>query len=134
MTPHRFDIRIYYEDTDAGGIVYYANYLKFCERARTEWLRELGVDATAMRADYGVMYVVAGLTAKYRRPARLDDLLTVETAVEAVTSARLTLRQDAFRGDETLFTASVDLAMVSCDTGRPHRTPDALSSIFAAAP
>ncbi|MEM7524931.1 MAG: tol-pal system-associated acyl-CoA thioesterase [Pseudomonadota bacterium] len=126
--PHRFDIRVYYEDTDAGGVVYYANYLKFTERARTEWLRAIGVDHGALREDHGLIFVVARIDARYRRPARLDDLLTVETVVNAIGAARVTLAQTALRDGEILFDSKVDVALIDFETGRPARAPAALNA------
>ena len=121
---HSFDLRVYYEDTDAGGIVYYANYLKFIERARTEWVRGLGLDQAALRAA-GQMFAVRRLVAEYLAPARLDDLLRVETAVQTVSGARITLRQAVWRGAEQLFAAEVVLVCLTL-AGRAVRLPPAL--------
>lgn len=126
MEPHRFAIRVYYEDTDAGGVVYYANYLKFCERARTEWLRDFGFDHSRLLAEAGLVFVVARFEARYRRPAILDDLLVVETRVEGLSRARATLAQTVLRGEETLVAAVCELALVDRATLRPARWPDAL--------
>lgn len=121
--PHRFDLRVYYEDTDAGGVVYYANYLKFIERARTEWLRARGVDHAALRATHNLIFVVAGVEARYRRPARLDDRLFVETRPDSPGAARMKLAQTVHRDDQMLFRSIVDIALVDVDTGRPARAP-----------
>ncbi len=119
---HHFNIRVYYEDTDLAGIVYYANYLKFIERARTEWVRGLGIDQTALRAHHGIVFAVRRIEADYLCPARFDDRLTVDTTATAITGARLFLDQTVRRGAEVLFAARVTLAAVT-DTGRPARLP-----------
>ena len=125
---HRFDIRVYYEDTDLAGIVYYANYLKFIERARSEWVRGLGLDQTRLRADQGIVFAVRRVEADYLAPARFDDLLTVTTALDGLSPARLTLRQQVLRGAALLFDARVTLVALT-DTGRPARLPQALRDL-----
>jgi len=122
MTPHRFDLRVYYEDTDLAGIVYYANYLKFIERARTEWVRGLGIDQGRLKAETGIVFAVRRVTADYLRPARFDDLLTVETRPAALSAARIVLAQDVLRAGERLFAAEVTLVALT-GTGRPARLP-----------
>ena len=102
---HRFDLRVYYEDTDLAGIVYYANYLKFIERARTEFVREMGIDQTALKAEEGIVFAVRRVEADYLSPGRFDDELVVETTTEAVTGARIVLKQEVLRDGETLFSA-----------------------------
>ena len=119
--PHSFALRVYYEDTDLAGIVYYANYLKFIERARTEWVRSLGIDQTALRAR-GLVFAVRRLEADYLRPARFDDELTVVTDTVAITGARIVLAQEVRRGDERLFVAQVTLVCLT-DAGQPARIP-----------
>ena len=96
QTPFQFPIRIYWEDTDAGGIVFYANYLKFFERARTEGLRALGIEQQALKTEVGGMFVVSETSLKYHRPAQLDDLLTVTAELAQAGRATLTLRQQAW--------------------------------------
>ena len=118
---HRFELRVYYEDTDLAGIVYYANYLKFIERARSEWVRGLGIDQVRMKAE-GLVFAVRRVEADYLSPARFDDVLEVETAPEAVTAARIVLSQVAKRAGEVLFEARVTLVALS-DTGHPVRRP-----------
>ena len=93
MTPHQFRTRVYYEDTDLAGIVYYANYLKFIERARTEWVASLGIDQMALRAVHGIVFAVRRVEADYLRPARFGDELVVETVLTAIGGARLVLEQ-----------------------------------------
>lgn len=120
--PHQFDFRVYYEDTDLAGIVYYANYLKFIERARTEFVRELGVDQTALKRDQGIVFAVRRVEADYLLAARFDDMLCVHTNVHAVTGARIVLDQDILRGETPIFTAKVTLvALFGAST--PARIP-----------
>ncbi len=119
---HVFALRVYYEDTDLAGIVYYANYLKFIERARTEWVRGLGVDQGRLRAEAGLVFAVRRIEADYLRPAKFDDELRVETVVIAVTGARIVLEQEIFRGLEKLFAAQVVLVCLS-EAGHPARLP-----------
>ena len=120
--PHRFSVRVYYEDTDLAGIVYYANYLKFIERARSEWVREIGVDQVALKAEQGIVFAVRRVEADYLAPAKFDDMLDVETTVQDITVARITLTQDVSRGDVTLFKSVVTLVCLGAD-GRPQRLP-----------
>jgi acyl-CoA thioester hydrolase len=122
---HTHPIRVYYEDTDLAGIVYYANYLRFIERARTEWVRALGVDQVALRADQGIVFAVARLEADYLAPARFDDELVVQTEVRAAKGVRIVLAQDVWRGDMRLFASVVTLVALS-DQGTPARLPLAL--------
>ncbi len=119
---HRFPVRVYYEDTDLAGIVYYANYLRFIERARSEMLRTFGIDQRAMKERERLVFAVRRLAADYHRPARFDDLLTVETRTVAVTGARIVLEQDVLRGAERLFSARVEIACLE-ESGRPVRIP-----------
>lgn len=119
---HRFPIRVYYEDTDLAGIVYYANYLKFIERARTEWIRALGVDQRRLKAEGGIVFAVRRVEADYLRPARFDDELVVATRVEAATGARLILEQEVLRGEERVFAAVVTLVCLT-EAGQPARFP-----------
>lgn len=122
---HRFDLRVYYEDTDLAGIVYYANYLKFIERARSEWVRALGVDQVQLKSDFGMVFAVRRLEADYILPAYFDDLLHVTTQVSAMTGARITLAQDVWRGDQRLFAAKVILVAIGAN-GQALRLPVAL--------
>lgn len=122
--PHHHRLRIYYEDTDAAGIVYYANYLRFIERARTEWLRDLGLDLPALRAATGLLFVVRRVSAEYLRPAVLDDLLCVRTQALAVGAARIELAQDVLRDGVTIVSARVTLACIGAQ-GTPARLPPA---------
>ena len=119
---HEFPIRVYYEDTDLAGIVYYANYLKFIERARSEWVRGLGIDQGQLRAEAGIVFAVRRIEAEYLRPARFDDALTVETRPEAMSGARIHLEQIVMRGGERLFQAQVTLVCLG-DAGHAVRIP-----------
>ncbi|MCO8144183.1 tol-pal system-associated acyl-CoA thioesterase [Rhodovulum tesquicola] len=128
---HRFPVRVYYEDTDLAGIVYYANYLKFIERARSEWVRGLGVDQVRLKAERGIVFAVRRVEADYLSPARFDDLLEVETRLAQVTPARLILDQRVLRGDAVLFSARVTLVALG-ESGRPVRLPAELCQGAAA--
>lgn len=119
---HCLTLRVYYEDTDLAGIVYYANYLKFIERGRTEWVRDLGIDQSRLKAETGIVFAVRRVEADYLSPARFDDLLNVETIPDDVTGARVELTQRVLRGDELLFVAKVTLVALT-DEGRPARLP-----------
>jgi acyl-CoA thioester hydrolase len=119
---HEFTLRVYYEDTDLAGIVYYANYLKFIERGRSEWVRTLGVDQGALRAEAGIVFAVRRVEADYLKPALFDDLLTVTTALVEIGGARIVLDQEVRRGDERLFVARVVLVCLS-DAGGAVRVP-----------
>jgi acyl-CoA thioester hydrolase len=119
---HHFEIRVYYEDTDMGGIVYHANYLKFIERARSAWVRDLGIDQNAMRVQDGLIFAVRRIEADYLGPARFDDTLKVETRTVQVTGARLVMDQTVSRGGEKLFQAVVTVVCLT-EAGQPARLP-----------
>jgi acyl-CoA thioester hydrolase len=123
-TPYRFQIRIYWEDTDAAGIVFYANYLKFFERARSEWLRSLGFEQEALRRDAGIAFVVSETAVRYRRPARLDDVLSVSVDVRHLGQASLEIGQQAWRADDLLAEATIRIGCVELGTFRPCRIPN----------
>ena len=129
---HHFNCRVYYEDTDLAGIVYYANYLKFIERARTEWVRSLGIDQARLKRDEGIVFAVRRVEADYLIPARFDDDLTVETSVRGQTGARLELAQDVRRGTDLLFSAIVTLVALTED-GKPTRMPPDVRAMIASA-
>ncbi len=122
---HRYPLRIFYEDTDAGGIVYYARYLQFAERARTELLRLAGIEQTKLRDSHGVMFAVRRCEVDYRRPARLDDLVEVRSRLTELRGARLSAAQTIWRGGEELVRLAVEVASVG-DDGRPARIPAAI--------
>jgi len=121
---HLFMIRVYYEDTDLAGIVYYANYLKFIERARSDWVRGLGVDQKQMKADDGVVFAVRHLEADFLAPAQFDDELQVETSLQSVSGARMLLRQQVLRDGMVLFSALVTLVALN-ESGAATRLPAA---------
>ena len=127
---HHLPIRVYYEDTDLGQVVYYANYLRFIERGRSEWLRSVGVDQTRLLADEGLVFVVRRVEADYLRPARFDDLLDVVTAVAEVAGSRIELDQRVERDGTLLFQARVRMVCVDMAAMRPHRIPDTLRAIL----
>jgi acyl-CoA thioester hydrolase len=122
MTPHQFTTRVYYEDTDLAGIVYYANYLKFIERARTEWVGSLGVDQIALKAREGIVFAVRRVEADFLRPAKFGDDLVVETTLQMLGGARIVLDQVVLRRGERLFVAVVTLVCLSED-GHAARLP-----------
>lgn len=116
-------VRVYWEDTDAGGVVYYANYLKFLERARSEWLRTLGIHQAELAAQDDVLFVVRRVEADYRKPARFDDALAVQSRITELGRASLTMAQQVWRGDEVLLAAQVKLACVSASGMRAAKIP-----------
>ena len=123
-------LRVYWEDTDAGGIVFYANYLKFFERARTEWLRSLGVAQSALKERSGGMFVVSETAVRYLRPARLDDELLVTAQLEAAGRASLIIAQQARRGDTLLAAGTIRIGWVDAATLRPGRIPPAILKVL----
>ena len=127
---HEFTLRVYYEDTDLAGIVYYANYLKFIERGRSEWVRTLGVDQGALRAEAGIVFAVRRVEADYLKPAQFDDLLTVTTALVEIGGARIVLDQAVLRGEQRLFAATVTLVCLNAEGGAT-RLPAALRGRLA---
>jgi acyl-CoA thioester hydrolase len=119
---HEFPVRVYYEDTDMAGIVYYANYLKFIERARSDWVRQKGVDQNAMKDEDGGVFAVRKFEADYLMPAKFDDELLIETRAIQVTGARLVMEQIVKRGNELLFQAIVTIVCVG-ENGQAARLP-----------
>jgi acyl-CoA thioester hydrolase len=128
---HSMPLRVYYEDTDGAGIVYYANYLKFAERGRTEMMRELGFAHSRIEAETGIVFTVRRLAADYREPARLDDWLSVDTTVIELGGATILLDQQIRREGKVLVTLDVLVACVGRD-GRPRRVPAGLRTALAA--
>jgi acyl-CoA thioester hydrolase len=124
--PFRFPVRVYYEDTDAAGVVYYANYLKFMERARTEWLEALGFPLAAFEREHGVVFVVRRCAIDYLQPARLNDALDVSVEPVKLGAASIEARQDVRRGADVLTSALVMLACLDSTRWRPARMPSAL--------
>ena len=131
MTGFRWPVRIYVEDTDAGGIVFYANYLKYFERARTEWVRSRGV-ALRGRLEEGIAFVVHSLNVRYHQPALLDDELEVSADLVAATRTSMTFRQQAWRCEdgEVLVSGEVKVACVQLPSGRPRRIPEDLDRVL----
>ena len=123
MKNHSMTIRVYYEDTDLGGVVYYANYLRFIERARSEWIREIGIDQIKMRDDEKIIFVVTKLKADYLVPASFDDVLTIASEIKVVSPVRAYFYQNIYRGEELLFKAEVCVACTSM-SGRVNRLPE----------
>ena len=128
-----FPIRVYWEDTDAGGIVFYANYLKFFERARTEWLRALGVGQQQLRDEAGGMFVVTHAALDYLRPARLDDMLQVTAVLQSAGRASITIAQQAFlqpvssgQAPQLLCEGTIRIGWVDAQTLRPARIPNSI--------
>ena len=122
---HVFPLRVYYEDTDAGGVVYYANYLKFAERARSEFLRSIGTSNRQLKDQHGVLFAVSDCAVKYKKPAKLDDMLEVHTALTNVGGASMSAAQMVKRDGEDLVIMDVDLACLN-ESGRPARLPKLL--------
>jgi acyl-CoA thioester hydrolase len=127
----RHRLRVYWEDTDAGGVVFYANYLKFFERARTEWLRDLGFGQQRLKDEAGAMFIVSDTSVRYLRPARLDDELDVTVLVREAGRVALTILQEAWHGDVLLAEGSIRIGCVDAGTFKPRRIP---SEILEAIP
>jgi len=127
---HKWPIRVYYEDTDAAGIVYYANYLKFAERARTELLRAIGVDHSRMRSATGLAFAVRDCAVDYLAPARLDDALEVHTRVLDISGAAIRAEQVVMREDDVLVRISLRIVCLRAD-GRPARLPEKVRAAMA---
>jgi len=118
-----FPIRVYYEDTDTGGVVYHSNYLNFMERARTEWLRALGFEQDELLREYGVLFAVSAVNIAFQKPARFNELLAVTVALDRRGAASLTLKQEVRRGDEVLATAEVRIACIDAQRFVPVAIP-----------
>lgn len=121
--PFSWPVRVYYEDTDSGGVVYYANYLKFLERARTEWLRAAGFEQSALAAVHNVVFIVRSIRMDYLKPARYDDRLAVSVEPLEFGAARIEMRQAVRRGRDELVAAQVEIACVNTASFRPVRIP-----------
>ena len=119
-------VRVYYEDTDAGGVVYHSSYVNFMERARTEWLRTFGYTGLGMMREFGMLFVVRAIKVDYFRPALLDDLLAVSAEIKELGRSRVTLHQEVRRGDELLAQGEIHLVCVTKEAFRPVPIPDAL--------
>lgn len=125
--PFSFGIRVYWEDTDAGGVVYHASYLRFLERARTEWLRDLGYGQQALRESEDLVLVVREMAIDFHKPARLDDELAVSVVLARRRGASLLITQEVTRGDEVLVGASVRVACLVASSFRPRPLPEWLA-------
>ena len=132
LAPHRHLVRVYYEDTDAGGIVYHAAYLRFAERARTEMLRAQGFDHISLQREHGILFAVRRCAVDFMAPARLDDLLAVETRTLRLGGARLVLDQRIARNEALLVTLEVELAVLGHQDLRPRRLPESVRAKFIA--
>ena len=128
---YRLSLRVYMEDTDAGGIVYYVNYLKFMERARSEWLRQLELNQQTL-LDEGTQLVVYRLACHYAKPACLDDMLEISTHVTDIGRCRMTFEQQVWRNEELLCSATVEIACLSVEHMRPKAWPESLNSLIQA--
>ncbi|WP_448951117.1 tol-pal system-associated acyl-CoA thioesterase [Labrys neptuniae] len=128
---HILPLRVYYEDTDFSGIVYHANYLRFFERGRTEFIRALGVDQAALHREEGIAFAVRSIEVEFLRPALMDDIIEVETKAGTVRGPSLQLEQAIRRGEEVLTTARV--LVVCIRNGRPQRLPESLRQVLAKA-
>lgn len=118
-----FPVRVYYEDTDAAGVVYYANYLKFMERTRTEWLRQLGFEQTELRQKHQIIFVVKHVNIDYRKPAKFNDVLQITTQITKLGKASIMVLQKVQRENDNLCVATVKLGCVHIDNFRPHPLP-----------
>lgn len=137
VPPFSWQQRVYYDDTDAGGVVYYANYLKFMERARSEWLRSLGFDQRALIDDPGVLFAVRAANVEFIKPARLDDLLTITVGIAEVRSASLRMDQAVIRGPvdkgELLARGDVKVACLEAGSFRPTAIPQPIKQVLKSA-
>ena len=129
MKHHSMNIRVYYEDTDLGGVVYYANYLRFIERARSEWIRGLGIDQIKMRDEDEAIFVVTKIKADYISPARFDDILTVDTKIKVVSPVRAYFYQNIFREEKVIFKAEVCVTCTS-NSGKVLRLPEKIKILM----
>lgn len=130
MITHDFPVRVYYDDTDAGGVVYHANYLKFCERARTEYLRNLGFENSGIRQETGTIIVVKKIEAEYLKPARLDDSLIVQTRILSIKNTSFVMEQKVGKNGGEIFVMTVLLVFIDDTEGRPAKIPESVRNEF----
>lgn len=130
MAIHTIQVRVYYEDTDAGGVVYYGNYLRFAERGRSELLRSLGFENSLLGSVNGVVFVVRRVAAEYLKPGRLDDLLSVRTEVTKIGGTSLEMEQSVFCHNDMLCSMRITLVCVGQESLRPVRLPEKVRSAF----
>lgn len=126
----KLDIRVYYEDTDAGGVMYYANYLKFFERGRTEWLRRLGLNQSELAAKEHRLFVINKLEIQYRKPARLDDLLAIHSEITRLGRASIHFEQSALCNGELLCRSSIQVCCIDANTFRPAEFTHELKTLL----
>ena len=129
MKHHSMNIRVYYEDTDLGGVVYYANYLRFIERARSEWIRDLGIDQIKMRNEEKAIFVVTKIKADYLSPAYFDDVLMVDSRIKVVSPVRAYFYQNIFRKEKVIFKAEVCVTCTS-NSGKVQRLPEKIKRLM----
>lgn len=129
--PFAHPVRVYWEDTDAGGVVFYANYLRYFERARTEWLRSLGVQQQALRESTGAMFVVTDAAVRYRLPACLDDALSITVVVRELRPASMRISQQVRRGPDLLCEGDIRIGCVEAASLRPCRIPPDITALFS---
>lgn len=130
MVGHVWHIRVYYEDTDSGGVVYHSSYLNFMERSRTEWLRGLGIDQKKLKQDQEILFVVHHIDIKFKQPAFFDDLLKIQTELISMGSAKIVVEQKINRGNDCLIEAVVTIACVDVKKLKPKRIPDNIKLIM----
>jgi acyl-CoA thioester hydrolase len=130
MMTFDWPVQVYWEDTDAGGVVYHSQYLNFMERARTEFLRSLGVVQTTLRDDLGILFVVRDIQIRFKKPAKFDDELNVNTQLLKVGRSLLEFEQNIYRGDEHLIAAKVDVVCIGADSFRPMSIPDKMLGLL----
>jgi acyl-CoA thioester hydrolase len=130
MMTFEWPVQVYWEDTDAGGVVYHSQYLNFMERARTEFLRSLGVVQTTLRDDLGILFVVRDIQIRFKKPAKFDDELNVNTQLLKVGRSLLEFEQNIYRSDEHLIAAKVDVVCIGADSFRPVSIPDKMLGLL----
>ncbi len=123
MREFEWPVRVYYEDTDSGGVVYHSNYLNFMERARTEWLRALGFEQDQLRGEHALLFAVHSMQLTYRRPARFNDALLIKSRLQKASGASMQFEQNIYRGEELLCEASVRIACLDAESFRPKSIP-----------
>ena len=121
--PFKWSVRIYFEDTDSGGVVYHSNYLKFMERARTEWLRSLHLNQSDLKKKDKIMFVVANVNIDYKKAARFNDELDIETSIDKIGASRVDLTQNIMKNSDLYTSAKVNIACIHSETFKPQRIP-----------
>jgi acyl-CoA thioester hydrolase len=126
MAEFHWPVRVYYEDTDSGGVVYHSQYLNFMERARTEWLRALGFEQDLLRSEHSLLFAVHSMQITYRRPARFNDALLIKSQLNKASGASMQFEQKVYRGEELLCEASVRIACLDAESFRPKSIPESI--------